>query len=298
MLKLICLYALFPLFLLPAGEVEIVEKWTVGAQGDSLFIHPMAIDISPENVIYVADAAANRIVILSTEGRVLHTIGGFGFEAEQFDEPRDIWARSITDIFVADYNNRRLQRFDRQMNYLSSLENNEGLDESLQFDYVAGCVVTGQNDLFLLSRDQDKIIKFNREGDAEYAFGMLESTAAELNRPGQIDLWQGHILLVSNSGDSSLVLFDLFGNPMGHLRHPQMIRPYGLTVINDVYFLVSDPAAGKLFLFDGNKQCRPLVIPELRHPRDAAVLYDSGASKWWIFILDGQRLIKGTLTLP
>ncbi|RMH61374.1 MAG: hypothetical protein D6677_11925 [Calditrichaeota bacterium] len=278
------------------GYIDITGIRSLANSGDSLFTRPVALDISPEKKLYVVDAGGNRIIVLNRQGEVIRTVGGFGFEAEQFDDPRDIWARSVTDIFVADYNNRRLQRFDRQMNYLSSLENNDARDAALQFDYVAGCAVNSQNELFLLCRDQDKIIKFNREGQPEYAFGMLESGAEELNQPGQIDLWQGHAIVVSNSGDSSVVWFDFFGHLLGRATHPEMKHPYGLGVVNNDYLLVADPLAGCLFAIDKAGQCYPITTPEIEHPSDVAVWREG--KRIWVFILDGRRLLKGILTLP
>ncbi len=278
------------------GLFEPRQRINMSGTGDSLFLRPMAIDISPEQKVYIVDTGHNRIVVMDMRGQVIRTIGGFGFDAEQFDEPRDIWSRSVVDIYVSDYNNRRLQRFDRQLNFLSFLETNSALSEELQFDYAASCAVSSQNELFLLSRNQDKVIKYNRNGDADYAFGYLESASAELNQPQQIDIWQGNRLLVSNSGDSSVIIYDFFGNLVTRVSSPRFIRPAGLTVLNDDYFLVSDPRAGALFLVDQHYGVTAVKAPMVKHPRDAAALgKDNG---YLLFVLDGNEVIKGTLTLP
>ncbi|HHM01819.1 MAG TPA: hypothetical protein ENJ15_02320 [Caldithrix abyssi] len=288
-------FFLFICSLAAAQSFSPLQRVRLASTGDSLFLRPAAIDISPEKKVYVVDTGHNRIVVLDSGGRVTQTIGGFGFEAEQFDEPRDIWSRSVVDIYVSDYNNRRLQRFDRQLNFLSFLEANSGLSEELQFDYAASCAVSSQNELFLLSQNQDKVIKYNRNGDAEYAFGYLESASAELNEPQQIDIWRGDRLLVSNSGDSSVIVFDFFGNLLRRIVSPFFIRPTGLTVIDDNYFLLADPAAGALFLVDHHYAVKK-VASGLKHPRDAALLREG--ETLFLFVIDGNEMIKGILTLP
>ncbi len=279
-----------------AQGFETVQRISLTEAGDSLLLRPMAIDISPGQRVYVVDTGHNRIVVMDAAGKVVQTIGGFGFDEEQFDEPRDIWSRSVVDIFVSDYNNRRLQRFDRQLNFLSFLEANSALSEELRFDYAASCAVSSQNELFLLSQNQDKVIKYNRNGDAEYAFGYLESASAELNEPQQIDIWRGDRLLVSNSGDSSVIVYDFFGNLVARIVSPLFVSPAGLTVINDDYFMVSDPRAGRLFLIDHHYAVTPVKAPPVKHPRDAAALRKGDG--YLLFVLDGNEVLKGILTLP
>ncbi len=279
-----------------AQSFKALQRINLTEAGDSLLLSPMAIDISPEQKVYVVDTGHNRIVVMDIRGKVVRTIGGFGFDEEQFDEPRDIWSRSVVDIFVSDYNNRRLQRFDRQLNFLSFLEANSALSEELQFDYAASCAVSSQNELFLLSRNQDKVIKYNRNGDAEYAFGYLESASAELNEPQQIDIWRGDRLLVSNSGDSSVIVYDFFGNLVRRISSPRFVSPSGLSIINDDYFLLSDPQAGRLFLIDHHYAVRAVKAAPVKHPRDAAAIKDG--DRYLLFVLDGNEVIKGILTLP
>ena len=259
------------------------------------FNNPKAVAVSAEGNVYVADTGNNRIVILNSNGRPLRTIGGFGFEQDQFDAPSDIWCGSLINIYVADYNNRRIQRFDRQMNYISSLSADDAGDTDIQFTETASCAVSANNDLFILDHGEHKIVKINRLGQAELSFGTYISGAGELQNPVQLDITPKGLLLVTDAEAKALFVFDFFGNFVKALRDPRMKRPAGLTVAEDGSVLIADLEAGALFWVDAGLSRVSIVTLKTtrvpKHLQDAALLKDG--SGYRMFLLDGNELLIG-----
>jgi sugar lactone lactonase YvrE len=276
-----------------------IELGRFGGQGKETghFNNPLAIGISIENIVYVVDTGNHRIQLFDLKGHFIKSIGGFGFKDDQFDAPHDIWVKSLINIYVADYNNRRLQRYDRNMNFISSLKSNEGEDSDFQFFETASCAVSSQNDLFVLDHDEFKIIKFKRDGNAERSFGRFDSGAGELNTPEQIDFWGSDKLLVSDSGEAALMIFDLFGNFIQKIRFDEFKNPTGIGVDNNKNIYVADPAAGKLFYIKNDLSLLTQIDFPLgfKAPQDVAVITKD--SKTLLFVIDENEIVIGSLDL-
>ena len=276
------------------SEQVFVESGRFGEtkDGEPLLNQPWAIDHSALDIIYVADTGNNIIRLFDRKGKYMESIGGFGFNDDQFDMPADIWARSIVNIYVSDYNNQRLQRYDRQMNFISSLVNNDALEPRFQFAELASCAVSAQNDLFVLDHQDFKVIKFNRDGSAEHSFGQTESDSGELINPQQLDIWQGDKLLVSDADLPGLFVFDFFGNFIRVISDKRFKHPHGLGVAGDMVFL-ADPVARSVFIvYPASGEVKRIKngIPFSR-PMDVTVFSDKQGKT--LFILDDNKVITG-----
>lgn len=265
------------LFLSSLNGQTFIEQFRFGGSGSEsgLFNRPSAISISPDGIVYVVDSGNNRIQSFNLKGRLLKTIGGFGFNDDQFNQPLDVWARSVINIYISDYNNRRVQRYDRHLNFLSSLKSEEGLAAQFQFYEVVSCAVSSQNDLFLLERGENKIVKFNRHGRPERVFGNYESGEGQLLQPAQLDIVAENRLLISDAGRRAVIVFDFFGNYLLSINHPDFNYPTGLAVSGDGRIMVADAAAQKIFIIAADmkrvKSMEFYIATTLKEPRDAAL---------------------------
>lgn len=289
---ILCLF--FPILLF---SQVFIEQGRFGGKGseNGKFNNPQAIAISKGKVLYVVDTGNHRIQLFDLSGEFIKSIGGFGFNDDQFDGPRDIWVDSIIDIYVADYNNRRVQRYDRNMNFLNSFYSNEGEEVEYQFAEVSSCVVTSQNDFFILDHDEYKVIKFKRDGSAERSFGRFESGHNELQYPEQMELWGADKLLVSDSGRKSLFVYDLFGTFIRKIGSNVFEHPQGIEVDNQKNIYVADPLAKKVFRVNNTlDNISEISFPAMfKTPRDIAVI--SSANGISLYVIDGNEIVVGLL---
>ena len=125
------------------------------AMGDSLS-EPEGITVSVSGDVYIADTGNNRIVQFTKDGQYLTHRGGFGFAPREFDVPVDVSTVDGINIYVADFNNRRIQRLDKFLRFVSSLGASSmtapdvAIDANtlIELDFPGGVAVTAQGDLF------------------------------------------------------------------------------------------------------------------------------------------------------
>ena len=64
--------------------------------------------------MFVADGRANQVLLLDDSGKVLRRWGGKGRAAGKFEMPHMLALDSAGNLYVAEVNGKRLQKFPRQ----------------------------------------------------------------------------------------------------------------------------------------------------------------------------------------
>ncbi len=77
-------------------------------------LSPYGIEIDREGIIFVADAVAHRIMQLDTDGKIVHAWGGEGTRPGEFRAPHMLATDSGGNLFVAEVDGMRLQKFVRK----------------------------------------------------------------------------------------------------------------------------------------------------------------------------------------
>lgn len=275
---------------------EFTELGRFGHKGrlNGEFNNPQAIAVSRDNTLYIVDTDNHRIQLFSYRGDFIKSIGGFGFKEDQFDSPRDIWVNSIINIYVSDYYNNRIQRYDKDMNFINSFKSNDGQDPEFQFAEVSSCLVTSQNDLFVLDHDEYKVIKYKRDGSAERSFGRLESGKGELNFPLQLELWSFDKILISDPKAKAIFIYDLFGNFIKKIVSNGFKYPSGIEADKNNNIYIADPEAKKIFFVNKRSQISEVtfIIP-LTSPKD--IVTTTINNKDYLYIIDENMIIFGTI---
>lgn len=273
-----------------AGEKETIQlnwKFTFGKSGSAPgeFNRPQALSIDPTGSILVCDTDNHRIQKFAREGVFQKQVGGFGWQADQFYQPTDVNARSVLDVFVADYQNQRIVRYDRQLFYISAMSANQAWDERFQFTRPRAVAFSGQREMFLLDAENFCVIKFNNRGEPEIRFGDSSRLPAQLQQPRQIELDGDARLFVSDAAANAVLVFDYFGNYLASWGDSILKEPSGLFWAHP-WLLVADSGNRRLVIFDeaGIQQKinlsggNPLILPV-----DVALFGDQ------IFILDAEQ---------
>lgn len=278
---------------------NFIENQRFGSDETGRFKTPQAITVSQNKIVYVVDTGNNRIQLFDLNGSFIKSIGGFGFTSDKFDRPTDIWVQSLINIYVADYNNKRIQRYDGNMNYLSTLTSNDGLDVQFQFYETLSCVVNSQQDLFVLDAGDNKVVKFNRNGQAERSFGDYESGDGQLIQPIQMDIVSKKYLIVSDIDLKAIMVYDFFGNFLKRIISNQWITPSGLSVTDQDEILVADPLAQKVFIISSDftevKEIGTALQKPFQKPQDIAYFSQkvTGEKIKKMYIVDNNHIIIG-----
>jgi DNA-binding beta-propeller fold protein YncE len=200
-------------------EYVFVKKWGSEGTGDGQFQRPHDLDFDPsEKYLYTIDRDGNRVQVFDKNGTFLfkwgeegdgdrNTIDGDG----EFDFPYSVDVDSQGNVWVADMYNHRIQKFDKDGNFLmkfGSLGSGEGefdkprqvfVDKDVEFLYVA-------------DSNNDRIQKFDTNGNFIKSWGSYGSDDGEFNLPISVIIDSKGDIIVNDRGNSRVQKFDSEGN--------------------------------------------------------------------------------------
>ncbi len=199
--KLFILFLIFTNILFPQ---KFYLSQTIGT-----FENASSFWIVPNGFIYITDKDKDEVIQLDTSGNVLKDVGGFGWNQSQFDEPADVFADPLS-VYVADKNNHRIQRFDRNLNFISELYTRDKDNPDQSFGYPISCAVSNQGDLFVLDSENKRILKFDLFGNFKLQLGGIDAGQFALFNPISMSIGASGIVFVADQ--KSILTFDQFGN--------------------------------------------------------------------------------------
>jgi DNA-binding beta-propeller fold protein YncE len=192
--------------------------------------------------------------LFGSDGTEVRSVGGQGWDNDQFDSPRGIWARNGVDIFIADYGNHRIQRFDRTLNFVSSFSTRERSNPDERFGYPADVALSRLGDLFICDTENSRILKVSRLSKVDRYFGGFDAGKGRLINPSRLALGpRDHIYVLDGS---RIAVFDNFGNYLDDLGSGQLQGPVALDGDADIV-VVADK--GSIWFFDVNHMSVALI---------------------------------------
>jgi tetratricopeptide (TPR) repeat protein len=125
-----------------------------------------------ENRVYICDSGNNRIVLLvweNGEHRLVTTVDSVEIKGVKspFNYPMDIFESREGFLYIADTNNHRILKLDRDWNYVASIlkPDDESIEEYSEF-LPLKLTVDFANRLFVLARNVNKgLMEFDSRGD-------------------------------------------------------------------------------------------------------------------------------------
>lgn len=168
------------------------------------------IDLDINGKVTVVDGENNVVRQYSADLRLLKEIGGPGWSDDRFDHPAGVWARNGIDIFIADYGNHRIQRFDRQLVFISSFSTRDRDNPDERFGYPTDVALSRLGDLFICDSENARIVKVSGLSKVERIFGDFGAGKGRLRNPNQVDVGPNDNIYVQDG--KRIVVFDNFGN--------------------------------------------------------------------------------------
>ncbi len=179
------------------------------------FKNASSFTISSAGILYVTDAASDEIFKLDTLGTELKYVGGYGWDEGSFDQPADVFANPL-NVYVADKNNHRVQRFDKDLNFISQLYTRESDNPAERFGYPLSAVTSNQGDLFILDSENKRILKFDLFGHFILNFGGFDGGTYSLSNPKQMVVSPANNLFVLDG--KNIIIYDQYGNGVNEIE--------------------------------------------------------------------------------
>jgi sugar lactone lactonase YvrE len=125
--------------------------------------YPTGIAIFDDQYIYVSGGNNNLVHKFNlTDGLHIKSWGGLGSSVGQFNYPFDVAVDSIGNVYVADSNNYRIQKFDADGNYITDW----GVHGSMegQFDAITSIITDSNDYIYILDSGLRSIQAFENDG--------------------------------------------------------------------------------------------------------------------------------------
>lgn len=167
--------------------------------------------ISANGLIYITDTGKDEVIQIDSIGNVLKVFGGYGWDENSFDDPVDIYSDPLS-VYVTDKNNHRIQKFDKNLNYISSLFTRESDDSQQALGYPLSCAISNLGDLFVLDSENKRVLKFDLFGKFLQNFGGFDAGNFMLKNPTQLAIASNGNVFVAD--DDRIVVFDQYGSGM------------------------------------------------------------------------------------
>ncbi|PID59815.1 MAG: hypothetical protein CR986_04535 [Ignavibacteriae bacterium] len=257
-----------------AQELELVNKF-----GD--FSNASSFDIDLKGNFFISDIDENTISKYDSTGEKIISIGGFGWKEAAFDEPTDLFTNTLS-VYVADRNNNRIQRFDKDLNFLSQYPDNES-DKPI-FGYPACISISNLGFFFILDSDNFRILKYNLDGKFILEIGANNSGNFALIEPKYFCTdHNSNIYVIDNK---TIKIFDQYG--MGTFSFNVSQEPDKIFIYSNKLLLIYKKKIIEYNLNNHKQIYYFKDFPELNDKKITdAKLFDNS-----LFILTSEKLLK------
>ncbi len=235
---------------------------------------------------YVADQLENSIYKLDSLGNDLLDIGGYGWEAATFDNPINVFTNTLS-VYVADKNNDRVQRFDKDLNFLSEYHGS-GENSNYEFAYPTCVVISNIGDLFILDSDNNRILKFNLTGEFLYEIGGNDAGNLAINNPKNFTTDNKGNLFVLD--DSIIKVFDEYGN--GQFEFKPIIETEKIKFFRDNLWLINKSSVVEFSMSERKIIYKFENFPNLKDEE----IVDIEVNNNNLFLLTSHRILKYKIT--
>ena len=198
------------LFLITTASAQKFELETSYGK----FLNATSFYINPAGFIYVTDSFNDEIYALDTLGNLMLKVGGFGWRETAFDDPVDVYADALK-LYIADKNNNRIQRLDKNMNFNFQIFTRYSDNEAERFGYPLSAVMSNQGDIYILDSENSRIVQFDLFGNFVRNFAGYDYGNFALENPKQLAVSNKNDIYVIDGSD--ILIFDQYGNSLNKI---------------------------------------------------------------------------------
>ncbi|MBX7045354.1 MAG: NHL repeat-containing protein [Ignavibacteria bacterium] len=196
-----------------------------------------AVSVSQDNLgkIYVLDNKANQVIKLDENLSEVKRNGKQGWGDGLFDSPTNVDASTGLDIFICDPKNNRVQRFDRNLNYISSLLTNlSTFPPQYQFNTPVSSVVMNSSDLYVLDKDNNRVVIFQQGLNPVNSFGEFQNSEGRIIKAKKMLKDKNNFIFILDAGQNAVLKFDSFGS---FVKKIQIDSIYSISIYDNSLYL-------------------------------------------------------------
>ena len=212
------------------------------------FANAVSMTTDGKGFIYILDNENNEVIKFDENLKEVKRTGRKGWNNGEFDSPTNIDGSSGLDIYVTDGINYRIQRFDLNLSFVSSLiTNSETFDDKLKFNTPIASVILNSSDLYVIDGENKRIVYFKNGKTPFLSFGGFQSAEKPLISPAKILRDSFNYLYVLDKKQQCVFQYDNFGNYIKIFTIPE-IKTF--TIYNNCLYFVTE---SEILIYDLNK---------------------------------------------
>jgi len=227
---------------------------------------PRGIDIGPDGLIYVADSRNHRIQVFSKNGSLENVWGTYANVLEEdapggtFNEPWDVAVANDGFVYVADTFNHRIQKFDRNGQFIRMWGVFAQGQDTESFWGPRGIDVDQNGNVLVTDTGNKRVVVFDSDLNYLTQFGGSGFEAGQFDEPVGITVDIDNRVVVADTWNRRVQIFEV--DTTGTIYTPvtsfdidgwfgQGIdnKPY-LTTDEEGRIYISDPESGRILVFD------------------------------------------------
>ncbi|MBI5402372.1 MAG: NHL repeat-containing protein [Ignavibacteriae bacterium] len=230
-------------FLFPARDTLVEKKCEYAG-----FKNAVSVTTDGKGNIYVLDNESNEIIKLDGSLNEIKRTGKKGWNNGEFDSPTSMDGSSGLDIYVTDGNNYRIQRFDLNLSYVSSLVTNlSTFEEKLKFNTPVASVVLNLSALYVIDGENKRIVSYPDGITPGYSFGGFQSARKPFLNPVKLLKDGFNRLYVFDKKGNALHIYDNFGNFVNTIES-SIIK--SVSIYNNIIYIFT---GSEIILYSVNK---------------------------------------------
>ena len=214
---------------------------------DGYFSRPVGIAVDAQGNLYVADSGKSIVYVLDKDGRLLETIGRFGWRSGEFDGPTGIAIDTQFRLYIADSGNNRIQKFSFiNRNFTTVIDEERNETEPSLFLYEPQSVASDASGyVYIADTWNHRILKIDPLGRLQMEIGGLGWAGQQFRSPQGVAVDSRGNIYVSDTGNhrvhkldfggSQLAVWGEEGSEEGQFQNPagQAIDKFGNIYVAD-----------------------------------------------------------------
>ena len=267
-----------------AGEMSMPENPTVLLTG---LDDARSVRLSTLGNLFIAESGRHRILKVTKEGERMDSLGRLGRGDYQFDNPVAIDPSNELKVYVADRNNRRVQVFDRRMQYLSTihLPRRTGTEISYRPSLLT---VDRVGRVFFFDEERHLVYRYDSSGRYDLSFELF--SREERIMPVSMDIYDEELWVADRRGEL-LHRFSSGGSYLGFVYAPEPV--ISVRKIQEQTWILGESRVQQID--NAGRILQGTTLPE---STVAGGWHSFDIDSEYAFLLDGSRLLRLELEEP